>query len=108
MSKMSELDLTVKELRSAAEAINSAANALASLFSGKAETAPKKEDPKPEEPKPMTLPEVRAILAEKSRAGFTAEIKELLIKYGADKLSAIDPAKYADLVAEAEALTDAT
>ena len=52
----------------------------------------------------MTLPEVRAILAEKSRAGFTAQIKELLLKHGADKLSAVDASEYAVLVAEAEAL----
>ena len=58
---------------------------------------------KPEE-KPLTLEEVRAVLAEKSRAGHTAEVKELLAKHGADKLSEIDPAEYAELLAEAEVL----
>ncbi len=57
----------------------------------------------PEE-KPLTLEEVRAVLAEKSRAGHTAEIRELLNKHGADKLSEIDPAEYAALLAEAEVL----
>jgi len=57
----------------------------------------------PEE-KPLTLEEVRAVLAEKSRAGHTAEVKGLLAKHGADKLSEIDPAEYAALLAEAEVL----
>ena len=75
---------------------------------GKAGKAAKKEE-KPvakqtQEEKPLTLEEVRAVLAEKSRAGHTAEVRELLNKHGADKLSGIDPAEYAALLAEAEVL----
>jgi hypothetical protein len=54
--------------------------------------------------KPLTLEQVRAALAEKSRAGHTSEVKALLIKHGADKLSDIDPAEYPALLAEAEVL----
>lgn len=57
----------------------------------------------PEE-KPLTLEEVRAVLAEKSRSGHTEEVRELLAKHGADKLSEIDPVEYAALLAEAEVL----
>ncbi|MEH2953452.1 rRNA biogenesis protein rrp5 [Candidatus Merdisoma sp. JLR.KK011] len=57
----------------------------------------------PEE-KPLTLEEVRAVLAEKSRSGHTDEVRELLAKHGADKLSEIDPAEYPALLAEAEVL----
>ena len=57
----------------------------------------------PEE-KPLTLEEVRAVLAEKSRSGHTEEVRELLAKHGADKLLEIDPAEYAALLAEAEML----
>ena len=99
MSRMSDLDTVIRELRDAAAAINSAADSLADMFSA-ADSEPKAEEKKPA----MTLPEVRAILAEKSRAGFTAQIKELLLKHGADKLSAVDASEYAVLVAEAEAL----
>lgn len=60
------------------------------------------EEPKKE--KTLSLTEVRKILAEKSRAGFTAEVKELLIKHGAEKLSAIAPTEYAALVADVEVL----
>ena len=66
----------------------------------KAKPAAKQE---PEE-KPLTLEEVRAVLAEKSRSGHTEEVRELLAKHGADKLSEIDPAEYAALLAEGEAL----
>ena len=54
--------------------------------------------------KPLTLEEVRAVLAEKSRSGHTEEVRELLNKHGADKLSEIDPAEYPALLAEAEVL----
>ena len=52
----------------------------------------------------LTLEQVRAVLADKSRMGFTAQIRTLLQKYGAPKLSGIDPANYKALVAEAEVL----
>ncbi len=54
--------------------------------------------------KPLTLEEVRSVLAEKSRSGHTEEVRALLNKHGADKLSEIDPAEYAALLAEAEVL----
>nr|DAV66471.1 MAG TPA: hypothetical protein [Caudoviricetes sp.] len=68
----------------------------------KAEPAPKAIEPPAE--KLLTLAEVRAVLAEKSRAGKTAQVKALLVKHGADKLSAIDPKEYKALMAEVEAL----
>ena len=61
------------------------------------------ESSEPAEP-PLTLEQVRAVLAEKSRAGHTAEVKALLTKHGADKLSDIDPAQYPALLADAEVL----
>lgn len=56
------------------------------------------------EEKPLTLEEVRMVLAEKSRAGHTAEVRALLVKHGAEKLSDIDPARYPALLADAEVL----
>lgn len=64
--------------------------------------APKREIPAEE--KQPTLAEVRAVLAGKSRSGKTAQVKELLIKHGADKLSDIDPAKYKALLEDVEGL----
>lgn len=61
-------------------------------------------EPAPKEEKPLNLEDVRAVLADKSRNGHTAEVKALLTKHGADKLSEIDPAEYASLLADAEVL----
>ena len=48
--------------------------------------------------------DVRCILAKKSQCGFTAEVKDLIAKYGASKLSEIDPKFYADIIKDAEVL----
>ena len=44
------------------------------------------------------------VLAEKSQEGKTKEIKELLGKYGAVKLSAVEEKDYPALLAEAKVL----
>lgn len=54
--------------------------------------------------KKYSLDEVRKILADKSRLGFTEKIREILEKYGSNKLSGIDPSKYKDLIDEVEKL----
>lgn len=101
MSKMSEMSATIEELRKCAAAISDVANWLAEQFSN--------DEPEPEaapaEPV-LTLEAVRAVLANKSRAGFTAQIRSLLQKYGADRLSGIDPANYKALLADVEVLAD--
>ena len=103
MGKFSELDLAIKDLRSAAATINEVANTLAEMFSTTADEAPDAATPAEHQ---LTLEQVRAVLADKSRMGFTAEIRSLLQKYGAAKLSGIDPAPYKALVADAEVLGD--
>lgn len=103
MSKMSDLAMTIEELRKATAAINEAANWLVEQFSSNEPTL----EPKPTEPV-LTLEAVRAVLADKSRAGFTAQIRSLLQKYGADKLSGIDPVNYKALIEDVEGLTDAS
>ena len=104
MSKTSEMALTIEELRKCAAAISDAANWMAEQFSG--DEVP--EAPTPVKEPPLTLEAVRAVLADKSRSGFTAQIRSLLQKYGADKLSGIDPANYKALLADVEGLDDAT
>ena len=50
---------------------------------------------KPKETKPVhNLEEVRAALAEKSKAGFTAEVRETIIRFGGNKLSDVPESKY--------------
>ena len=122
MGKVKLLLEVIGDLRSLADSLQAVADAVADNGTaeagktdakepekaGKAGKAAKKEE-KPtakqaQEEKPLTLEEVRAVLAEKSRAGHTAEVRELLNKHGADKLSGIDPVEYAALLAEAEVL----
>lgn len=104
MGKLNELDMVIKDLRTAAATINDVADTLAEMFST-ASADEAHDDVPPAEPV-LTLEQVRAVLANKSRMGFTAEIRTLLQKYGAPKLSGIDPVHYKALVAEAEVLGD--
>ena len=101
MGKISELDTVIKDLHSAAATINEAANTLAEMFGTTADEAP--DAAVLAEPR-LTLEQVRAVLADKSRRGYTAEVKALLRQHGADKLSEIAPSEYEALLAEVGAL----
>ena len=106
MGKISELDMAIRDLRSAAATINDVADTLAEVFS--TESADEAPDAAAPAEAALTLEQVRAVLADKSRKGHTAEIRALLQKYGASKLSGIAPANYKALLADVEVLTDAT
>ena len=55
--------------------------------------------------KVYTYEEVRAILAEKSRTGFRAEVKAILTAHGVKQLSDVQtPEEFAAIVAEAEVI----
>ena len=100
MGKVNELSQAIDELRRCGDALIGIADSLRGLFSGndaEAEAQPTVEAAKPE----LTLEQVRAALAEKSRGGYTAQVRELLVKHGAAKLSDIDPAEYPVLMADA-------
>ena len=105
MSTMSEMAATIADLRSAATAIKEAADWLAEQFSG-GNTASDAAPEAAKEPE-LKLEDVRAVLADMSRKGHTAQIRELLLKYGAPKLSGIDPAHYKALMKDVEGLEDA-
>lgn len=68
------------------------------------EEVPKEGEEIKQNEKTYEIEDVRKILADKSRLGHTAKIRELLEKYGAKKLSEIDPSNYKDLVADVEKL----
>ena len=126
MGKVKLLLEVVGDLRSLADSLQAVADAVVDNGAAEAELTTDKEPEKAEkagkaaakntakkeakaakqepEEKPLTLEEVRAVLAEKSRSGHTDEVRELLAKHGADKLSEIDPAEYPALLAEAEVL----
>ena len=54
--------------------------------------------------KKITIEQVRAVMSAKSDEGKTAQVKALLMKYDAGKLSGVKPEDYADLLREVEAL----
>ncbi|KJZ85781.1 MULTISPECIES: hypothetical protein [Clostridium] len=104
MSKVKLLLDVVSDLRALADSVQAVADAIGS---NEPKEVTKPEQPRPEKQpkeKQITLEEVRAVLAEKSHDGFTAEVRGLLGKYGASKLSQIDPSKYAALLVDAEGL----
>ena len=104
MSKMNDLAMTIEELRNAATVITESVNWLEKQFSNTTEEEAVKEEKKPE----LKLEDVRAVLAEKSRAGHTATIRTILQKYGASKLSGVDPKHYEALLQDVEVLDNAT
>ncbi len=111
MSKVKLLLDVVEDLRSLADSVQAVANAMLRNEEPDAPVAPKpQESPKPTAApkKEITLEQVRAVLAEKSHDGLTAEVRELLQKYGAQKLSGVDPTHYASLLKDAEGLKNAT
>lgn len=127
MSKMSQLAAELEELRHCGEILIGISNTLREMFSGEedvpvaqetptekprgkakaSKTAPAKElepEKSAEPEKKLTLADVRAVLAEKSRAGFTEEVKALIAKHGVDRLSEVPETEYAALLADAEVL----
>lgn len=62
----------------------------------------KTEKPAKEPEEVITIEQVRAVLAEKSQAGFTAQVKALFESIDANKLSAVKPEDYKDLMAAAQ------
>lgn len=116
MAKMSKLSAELDELRKCGETLIGISDTLRELFSTAEEEKPVKEPkkkeamaeeaPKPEK-KSLALIDVRAVLSDKSRNGYTSDVKALLLKYGADKLSDINSADYEALLAEAEVIGNA-
>ena len=70
-------------------------------------TVPKKVITSERETKPLALEDVRGVLAEKSRQGYTAAVKEIMAGFGAKKLSEVKPEDYQTLLDAVESLTDA-
>lgn len=65
----------------------------------KVEKSPEpKEEVAPEEKQPPTLEEVRAIMAAKNREGHREGVKAIILKYGANKLTALDSKHYAEVL----------
>ena len=114
MSRIKLLLDVIEDIRSLADSLQAVATALGQSDSeNSTEPAPAPEvtpAPTPADPPPkaITLEKVRAVLAEKSHDGYTAEVRGLLQKYGAEKLSGVESKHYAALLKDAEVLGHAT
>lgn len=126
MSQMSELDMTIREMRRMANSLNEIADTLCRMFSGSAETSDVLEttpdmaataevsgttaavESAAETEPQLTLAEVRSVLSEVSKAGYSAQIRALLGKYGAEKLSEVSPQDYQSLLNDVGGITNAT
>ncbi|MDU6181222.1 MAG: hypothetical protein E6629_01030 [Anaerococcus vaginalis] len=101
MAKDKELYALADELYKCSEILKEISEKLKEVLESKTEVQ------KTEAEKEIALEDVRAVLAEKSRNGFTKEIKEILEKHGVKKLSEVDPKEYYQLLKEVEVIGNA-
>lgn len=107
MSRIKLLLDVIEDVRSLSDSLQSLADAMASdepIEQPKTTSESKPKVQKPDKAAPVTLEDVRKVLAEKSRAGFTDEVRAIITKHGAEKLSDIDPSEYESVLSEAEVL----
>lgn len=109
MSRIKLLLDVVNDMRSLADSIQAVCDAMASdeqVETPEAKEEPQKKAPKAEAKKApeITLEKVRGVLADKSRDGHTAEVRAIIQKYGADRLSDVDLKDYASIIKDAEVL----
>lgn len=116
MGEMNKLSAELDELRKCGEILIGISDTLRELFSTiewekQTKELKKKENvtEKIQKPKKKVLSfiDVRSILSDKACNGYTADVKALLLKYGADKLSDINPKDYEALLIEAEVIGNA-
>ena len=103
MSVMNDLDLKLNELENQIDQAKETVQSLLKLLSSNSDEDPsdmKQSNHDPVEDKVT----VCKILAKKSAEGYTNQVKELLHKFGAEKLSDVDPKDYEDLYYSAEGL----
>lgn len=107
MSRIKLLLDVVNNMESLTESLRNLANAIANDEpSAKSEEKPSTQETQEVKPaaKTISVEDVRAVLTPISQSGKTAQVKELLIKHGASRLSDIDPSEYGFLLADAEVL----
>ena len=134
MDKMEGLRAGIAEMRSVAQRLNQWADDLEASFrdqkaaqaevpaaetvpasgrkkapAGKAPAAETAAEPSAAEKKSpaLTLPEVRAILAEKCAKGFSTQVKALIESYGVSSLKDVPAEKYEELLEAVRGLGDA-
>lgn len=106
MSRVKLLLDVIEDIRSLGDSLQVLADAMAGGDIAE-QTKSKAKPASKAEQRAITLEDVRKVLAEKSRAGFTNEVKAIITAHGSDKLSDINPAEYESVLKEAEVIGDA-
>lgn len=99
MAQMKKLEMVISNLRMLADSLEELCGAV-----DLTDETPTKKVEKAASPTAVTIEDIRKILAEKSRVGKTEQVRELLQKYGANKLSAVDEQHYPSLLEDAKGL----
>ena len=98
-NEVTKLMLQVAEnLRALAESVQTMCSAVTEVMPDESKAVPVPE----KQAEPIPLEKVRGILASKSQAGFSAEVRAIVAKYGASRLSDINPKDYAAVLKDAE------
>lgn len=103
MSVMNNLDLKLKELETQIDQTKETVQSIRQVLSSN-ENESSNDDRQPKRNPVEDKVTVRKMLAKKSAEGYTKQVKELLQKFGAEKLSDVDPKDYEDLYYSAEGL----
>ena len=96
-------------LKQQAEELLSATTALMETYNSEKDTGhtnPEPISPHTTAAKEITKEEVRGILAKLSAKGHGEEVRTLLSKYGANKLSELDSSDYTDVMKEAKEISN--
>ena len=94
-----------KQLQKVAEDLRTLADSVQAVCAVYADS-PQEQPEKPPTKKKQTIPleKIRSVLAEKSRDGYTAEVRAIIQSFGAERLSEIDPADFEAVLKKAEEL----
>lgn len=103
MTIIEAIDDTAKALKNLSKVLTAVGEQTKGMPAAQAASVEAKEEASAKTEK-VTVEQVRAVLAEKSRAGKTQEVRSLLNEFGADKLSAVADEKLPDLLKKAGAL----
>lgn len=100
---INNLDLKLKELETQIDQVKETVQSICELLSSN-QDGEQRNDEQPKRDPVEDKVTVRKMLAKKSAEGYTDQVKALLHKFGAEKLSDVDPKDYEDLYYSAEGL----
>ncbi|WP_449457909.1 rRNA biogenesis protein rrp5 [Streptococcus suis] len=106
MGNMKQLSLIIGYLRNLADSLEDLCQGVEHITPESVETTEPKETKQVvgEPTVTVAIEDIRKVLAEKSQAGKTDKVRELLQRYGANKLSEVEVNQYPSLLEDAKGL----